>query len=46
MTILRICIWLTIASIIVTWALLMSWVLEDMKSLIADPPSDEIDADL
>ena len=46
MSILRICIWLTIASIIVTWALLMSWVLNDMQNLIADPPSDDIDADL
>ena len=44
--VLKIVIWICIASIIVTWALLMSWVLEDMKSLIADPPSDEIDADL
>jgi hypothetical protein len=46
MSILRICIWLTIASIIVTWALLMSWIIEDVHHLIADPPSDEIDADL
>jgi hypothetical protein len=46
MSILRICIWLTIASIIVTWALLMSWIIKDVHHLIADPPSDEIDADL
>jgi hypothetical protein len=43
---LRIIIWLAIASIIITWALLMSWILNDMQHLIADPTSDQIDESL
>lgn len=46
MSLLRIGIWVVIGAIIVSWALLMSWIIEDVQHLVADPPSDQKDADL
>ena len=43
---LRIIIWLIIGSIVISWALLMSWIIDDVHHLIADPTSDQIDESL
>ena len=45
MTLIRIGIWAVIGAIVISWALLMSWIIEDVHHLVADPPSDQTDAD-
>lgn len=46
MTLIRIGIWAVIGAIIISWALIMSWIMKDVQHLVADPPSDQRDADL
>jgi len=46
MTLIRIGIWVVVGAIISSWALLMAWIIRDVHDLIADPPSDQRDADL
>jgi hypothetical protein len=46
MTLVRIGIWVVVAAIVSSWALLMAWIINDVHDLMADPPSDQRDADL